>query len=129
LNAIQKNWKYLAIGGGGLLFIIIVIAALASPGPDISGRYELLIAGQHKDTVVEIKSADGTYEIQFLENDTVRSKYILPKPRGGRFAIESMVDGKPGNRFNLEVVDGGLRGTVDIPSLAKGIDVFFRKVQ
>jgi hypothetical protein len=109
--------------------VIIIIAVLASPGPDISGRYELLVAGRRTDTVIDIKTTDSNFEIQFLENDVVRSRYVLPKPRGGRFTIENTVDGRTGDRFHLQIVNDGLKGTADIATLARDIDVFFRKVR
>jgi hypothetical protein len=129
LSAIQKKWQYLAIGGGALVIIILLIVIFGSPGPDISGTYELLVAGQKTETVIDIASANDSFQIKFLEKDVVRSQYLLPKPRTNRFTIEKTVDGKPGDRFDLEVVNGGLKGTADITTLAKGIDVYFRKVQ
>ena len=129
MNAIQKKWKYVAIGGGAFVLVVLLIVIFSSPGPDISGRYELLIAGQRTETVIKIEPTSDSFKIQFLENDVVRSQYVMPKPRGGRFTIEKTTDNSPGDRFHLEVVSDGLKGTADIATLAKGIDVFFRKVQ
>jgi hypothetical protein len=128
-NVMRKNWKYLAIGGGALVLIIILIAVLSKSGPDISGRYELLVAGQLTETVIEIKTDSDAFRVKFMEKDTLRSEYVLPKPRNDRFTIEKTADGKPGDRFDLEVTNGGLKGKADITTLAKGIDVYFRKIQ
>ena len=129
MNIIQKKWQYLAIGGGALLLVVLLIIVLAAPGPDISGRYELLVAGRPTATMIDITTANNVYQVKFMENDKVRSQYVLPKPRTGRFTIETTTDGKTGDRYDLEIVNDGLKGTADISTLAKGIDVYFRKVQ
>jgi hypothetical protein len=126
---IQKKWLYLGIGGGALVLIIILVLIVGRSGPDISGKYELLIAGKLVSTVIEIKPNGNNYIVTLSKEDTVRSEYILTKPRDNKFVIEKTLDGKPGDRFNLSVVDKGLEGTADILTLSDGVDVFFRKVK
>jgi hypothetical protein len=125
----QKKWQYLAIGGGALILVIILILVFARSGPELSGKYELLIAGKLTDTVIEIKANGNNYIVTLLKEDTVRSEYILQKPLDNRFVIEKTVDGRPGDRFDLAVTDKGLAGTADISTLANGVEVFFKKVK
>lgn len=126
----QKKWQYLAIGGGALVVIVIFILLVTSgSGPDISGKYELLIAGRLTDTVIEIKPNGNDFRVTLSKGDKMRSEYIVPKPRGNSFVIEKTLDGKAGDRFELTVSDEGLKGTADIATLAAGIEVLFRKVK
>jgi len=125
----QKKWQYAAIGGGAaVLLLVIVLVAVGGGGPDIAGKYELLIGGEVTDTVIEIMSSGDGYLVTLQKGDKVRSEYLVPRLRGGSFVIERTKSGLPGDRFDLTVVDGGLKGTADIPSLASGISVFFRKM-
>lgn len=125
-----KKWQYLAIGGGALVVIIIFILLVTSgPGLDISGRYELLITGRLTDTVIEITPSGNDFKVTLSKGESVRSEYIVPRPRGNGFVIEKTVDGRIGDRFDLTVTDEGFKGTADISTLATGIEVLFRKVK
>jgi hypothetical protein len=124
----KKYWKYLAIGGGALALIVVLIAVLSQPSPDLSGKYELILEGKLTGTVVDITSSNDGFDVKFLDNEKLRSEYLLPKPRSNRFTIEKTADGQPGIKFDLEVTDGGLKGKADIPALAKNVEVYFRKV-
>jgi hypothetical protein len=125
----QKNWKYFAIGGGAVVLIVILIIVLSQPGPDLSGKYQLLLEGKLTETVVDISSANDNYSVKFLDRDSLRSEYVLPKPRGNRFTIEKTADGQPGIKYELEVTNGGLKGKADIPALADNVEVYLRRVQ
>ena len=127
----NKKWLYPAIGGGAavLILIVVLVIVLSQPGPDLSGKYELLLEGKLTETVVDISDTSGTFRITFSYHGTVRSEYVLPKPRGKRFTMEKTADGQPGIKFDLEATDGGLKGTADIPALTGNVEVYLRRVQ
>jgi len=126
----QNKYKYLIIGGAGVvLILILIIIGVATSSPDISGTYELLLAGSPIGTIVVIALEGNNYIATFSNGEKVLGKYIFPRPHGNKFTIEKLVEGSNANRFELSITEDGLKGKAEIPALASNIDVFFRKMK
>lgn len=126
----DNKFKYLIIGGAGVvLILILIIIGVATSSPDISGTYELFLAGSPTGTIVVISLDGNNYIATFSNGEKLLGKYVFPRPHGNKFNIDKLIEGSNANHFELNIAEDGLKGKADIPALATNIDVFFKKIK